>query len=216
MEYYILKLYKEEKKNNPEIEQGFDRFEPRLKIIIYINFIVLIASCLATFWIVINYPGKLWFLWAFVGAVFSGIDLLIIDDRNEREHLDMYAESYKKKIKILNKILRKKFKIDSKDKIEELINNYQEFVDKEKKKEKKRNHIIWYLLSICGGILAISFTNMQSMNINFTTWLYLAVDMLLLFGGINILIYFYGSSNLLKREYEIMIKDLKNLLILKY
>lgn len=30
MEYYILKLYQEEKKKCPDVEQGFDRFEPKV------------------------------------------------------------------------------------------------------------------------------------------------------------------------------------------
>lgn len=34
MEYYILKLYQEEKKKCPDVEQGFDRFEPKVKRIV--------------------------------------------------------------------------------------------------------------------------------------------------------------------------------------
>ena len=33
MEYYILKLYQEMKKENQNMKQGLDRFQPRLKMV---------------------------------------------------------------------------------------------------------------------------------------------------------------------------------------
>ena len=29
MEYYVMKIYQEEKQKCPEVKQGFDRFEPK-------------------------------------------------------------------------------------------------------------------------------------------------------------------------------------------
>lgn len=34
MEYYILKCYQESKNECPDVEQGFDRFEPKIKKIV--------------------------------------------------------------------------------------------------------------------------------------------------------------------------------------
>lgn len=53
--------------------------------------------------------------------------------------MDKYVDSHKKKIDVLDEVLQSKFQINNKEKIEELMNIYQEYIDKETSKEKKRN-----------------------------------------------------------------------------
>lgn len=67
MEYYILKFYQDEKKKNPEIEQGFDRFEPKLKKIVIGCFIVMFASCIEMLIMVFLSQKQLWY---FIGMFF--------------------------------------------------------------------------------------------------------------------------------------------------
>ena len=43
MEYYILKLYQEAKKECPDVEQGFDRFEPQTKKTVISCFIMMVV-----------------------------------------------------------------------------------------------------------------------------------------------------------------------------
>lgn len=72
------------------------------------------------------------------------------------------------------------------------MNIYQEYIDKETSKEKKRNSIILTIFSVFAGVLTISFENMGVIGIDFTNWLYVATFLLVLlqqleFGFIHIL-----------------------------
>ena len=102
------------------------------------------------------------------------------------------------------------------EKIEELMNIYQEYIDKETSKEKKRNRIILTIFSAFAGVLTISFENMGVIGIDFTNWLYVATFLLVFVATAGIWIYSYTFFDTLKRKYELMIKDLKELLLLKY
>lgn len=51
--------------------------------------------------------------------------------------MDKYVDSHKKKIEVLDEVLQSKFQINNKEKIEELMNIYQEYIDKETSKEKR-------------------------------------------------------------------------------
>ena len=104
----------------------------------------------------------------------------------------------------------------NKEKIEELMNIYQEYIDKETSKEKKRNSIILTIFSAFAGVLTISFENMGVIGIDFTNWLYVATFLLVFVAAAGIWIYSYTFFDTLKRKYELMIKDLKDLLLLKY
>ena len=106
--------------------------------------------------------------------------------------------------------------ITNKEKIEELMNIYQEYIDKETSKEKKRNSIILTIFSAFAGVLTISFENMGVIGIDFTNWLYVATFLLVFVAAAGIWIYSYTFFDTLKRKYELMIKDLKDLLLLKY
>ncbi|MDY3829440.1 MAG: hypothetical protein SPK49_00815 [Erysipelotrichaceae bacterium] len=45
MEYYILKLYQEAKKKCPDVEQGFDRFESKIKKIVIVCLVAIFTAC---------------------------------------------------------------------------------------------------------------------------------------------------------------------------
>ena len=97
-----------------------------------------------------------------------------------------------------------------------MIKIYQEYVDKEADKEKKRKSIILAIFSALASILTISFENMGIIGINFINWLYLATFLLVFVAAAGIWIYSYTFFDTLKRKYELMIKDLKELLLIKY
>lgn len=142
--------------------------------------------------------------------------LISVDNKDQRNHMDKYVDSHKKKIEILDEVLESKFQINNKEKIEELMNIYQEYIDKETSKEKKRNSIILTIFSAFAGVLTISFENMGVIGIDFTNWLYVATFLLVFIAAAGIWIYSYTFFDTLKRKYELMIKDLKELLLLKY
>lgn len=142
--------------------------------------------------------------------------LISVDNKDQRNHMDKYVDSHKKKIEVLDEVLESKFQINNKEKIEELMNIYQEYIDKETSKEKKRNSIILTIFSAFAGVLTISFENMGVIGIDFTNWLYVATFLLVFVAAAGIWIYSYTFFDTLKRKYELMIKDLKELLLLKY
>lgn len=139
--------------------------------------------------------------------------LISVDNKDQRNHMDKYVDSHKKKIEVLDEVLESKFQINNKEKIEELMNIYQEYIDKETSKEKKRNSIILTIFSVFAGALTISFENMGVIGIDFTNWLYVATFLLVFVAAAGIWIYSYTFFDTLKRKYELMIKDL---LLLKY
>ena len=142
--------------------------------------------------------------------------LISVDNKDQRNHMDKYVDSHKKKIEVLDEVLESKFQINNKEKIEELMNIYQEYIDKETSKEKKRNSIILTIFSAFAGVLTISFENMGVIGIDFTNWLYVATFLLVFVATAGIWIYSYTFFDTLKRKYELIIKDLKDLLLLKY
>ena len=127
-----------------------------------------------------------------------------------------HKESYKRRLEILAKILREEFHLDTREKIEELIEIYQEYVTGKNQEEKERKKIILLFFSTCAGILTISFQNLGILGINFNAWILLAVLLLMFVGLITGWIYIYKYFEPLKGSYEMMIRDLKELLLIKY
>ena len=211
MEYYILKLYQEEKKKCPDVEQGFDRFEPKVKRIVITCLVVMFAACAE-----ILFPKLLWYFIGVIVCVVALFVLLGIDNKDQKKHMDKYVDSHKKKLEILEGVLVTEFGIKTEEKLNELINIYQEYVDKKNEEEKRRNGIILTIFSAFAGVLAISFENMGLMGIDFTNWIYLATFLLVFVAAASIWIYSYTYFDSLKRKYEMMIKDLKELLLIKY
>lgn len=216
MEYYILKLYQEEKKKCPDVEQGFDRFEPKTKKTVIACFIIMFVSCAEMIFTMLLFSKQLWYCIGMIVLLVTMAVLLGIDNQDQKKHMDKYVDSNKKKLEVLEKVLVNEFNIKDKEKIEELINIYQEYVDKETDKEKNRKSIILAVFSALAGILTISFENMGIIGINFINWLYLATFLLVFVAATGIWIYSYTFFDTLKRKYELMIKDLKELLLIKY
>lgn len=217
MEYYILKLYQEAKKKCPDVEQGFDRFEPKIKRIVIVCLIVVFAACVELIVTVLLFPRQPWYL--IIGAVFGLAALLAfwkIDNKNQKKYIDKYLASYKKKLEILENVLIIEFGIKTEEKLEKLINIYQEYVDKKKEEEKRRNFIILTIFSAFAGVLAISFENMGLIGIDFINWIGLVIFLFVFVAAASIWIYSYTYFDSLKRKYEMMIKDLKELLLIKY
>lgn len=216
MEYYILKLYQKAKQDCPEVEQRFNRFDPKIKKIIITSFIVVFASIAEMIVSILLYPRQLWYFWGLILCIIALFVILRIDNRDQKEHMDQYMDSYRKKLEILESVLATEFNICTKEKVEELINIYQEYVDKKKAEEKKRNGIILTIFSVFAGVLTISFENMGIIGLDFINWIYLATFLLVFVAAAGIWIYSYKFFESLKGKYEMIINDLKELLLIKY
>lgn len=176
----------------------------------------MFTSCAEIIFTMLLLPKQLWYCIGIIILLIAMAILISVDNKDQRNHMDKYVDSHKKKIEVLDEVLESKFQINNKEKIEELMNIYQEYIDKETSKEKKRNSIILTIFSAFAGVLTISFENMGVIGIDFTNWLYVATFLLVFVATAGIWIYSYTFFDTLKRKYELMIKDLKELLLLKY
>lgn len=176
----------------------------------------MFTSCAEIIFTMLLLPKQLWYCIGIIILLIAMVILISVDNKDQRNHMDKYVDSHKKKIEVLDEVLESKFQINNKEKIEELMNIYQEYIDKETSKEKKRNSIILTIFSVFAGALTISFENMGVIGIDFTNWLYVATFLLVFVATAGIWIYSYTFFDTLKRKYELMIKDLKDLLLLKY
>lgn len=216
MEYYILKLYQKEIKKCSDGRLGLKKYEPKIKKFVIIYFIIIVAAAIEMIFTIALFPNKFWYG---IGVIVMGGAVIVffkLENKNQENHMDKYMDLHKKKLRTLEKILKKDFNIKSRKKIEGLISIYQEWINKEKKKKKKRNRIIISLFSTVAGFLTISFQNMGIIGISFLNWLYLASFILLFTTMTVICIYSSNICITLKKSYEMMIKDLKELLLLKY
>lgn len=165
---------------------------------------------------ILLYPKRLYYLGGTVLLMIAGSILTLINNKDQKDNVSKYANSHKIKIEILNNVLKNEFAIDGKDKIQELIDIYQDYVNKEVEKEKKYNRVIVAICSALAGVLTISFENMEQIGINFNSWIYLAVLLISFAALATLIIYSNTFLDTLKVKYEMLIKDLKELLLIKY
>lgn len=216
MEYYILEFYQKAKKECLDEEQGGDGFEPKVKRIVNACFIVMFLAWAEMVVTMLLFPKQ---LWHFIGGILLVVALFVllgIDNMDQKKHMDEYLDLHKKKLEILENVLATKFGINNKEKLGELINLYQEYVDKKKEEKKRHCGIILTIFSAFAGVLVISFENMGLIGIDFVNWIYLATYLLVFVAAASIWIYSYTYFDSLRRKYEMMIKDLKELLLIKY
>lgn len=218
MENYILKLYQREKQKYPEVEQGFDRFKPGIVRWVVIGcFIGMIASCVGMIMTILLFPKQLrYYNTGAVALLIFMVIALVIDNINQKKYIDKYIDSHKKKLIVLGKVLKKEFNIKDKNKILELINIYQECVDRKIDQEKEGKRIITRVGAAIAGILTCLFQNISAIEMGFNSGIYLVATWIIFAVAIEILKCIYTFCNPLRREYEIMIKDLKELLLMEY
>ena len=142
--------------------------------------------------------------------------LLWVDNNEEKKHIDTHIDTRNNEIELLYSILSEKFNINSRQKVEELIDLYQSYIEKRSLKEKKRNRIIVAFFSACASVLALSFENMETIGINFNNWIFWTFTGILFVATASIAIYIIFPSGNLKNKYELMIRDLREMILLKY
>ena len=216
MEYYILKDYEKKLESDNQIKEGFNRFSEKEKKWAIIWFVVLTISLLVAIITLIKFQKELWYLLWLGISIICVLALWRLDTQNQKRYMREHKESYKRRLEILENILRQEFHLETREKIEELIEIYQEYVTRKNQEEKERKKIILLFFSACAGILTISFQNLGILGINFNAWVLLAILLLLFVGLITGWIYIYKYFEPFKGSYEMMIKDLKELLLIKY
>ncbi len=216
MEYYILKCYQDAKDKCQDVKQGFNRFTKRMKMVIIFCPIIAVGSCVEMIITMILRPEQLWYCIGIIALLATIILLVYVDNSEKKKSMDEYVGTQKKKLEILDDILQNKFNIKNKEKVENLISIYQEYIDNETNKEKKRDKSIVAGFSALGGILTVTLENMELIGIGLDKWLYLAVFLFIFVVEAGITIYMFSFFDSLKRKYERMTKDLRELLLIRY
>lgn len=73
-----------------------------------------------------------------------------------------HTDEYKNQLIILNKILKKTFNINSKEKILTLIEMYKTYITKNEASNKTRDKLIFTLFSALSAILSTSLANLKT------------------------------------------------------
>ena len=212
MEYYILKLYQEAKLKDLEVEQGFNRYETKVKRWLIICMVLMSISVLEMIVTVIIFPDK---MWCGIGMVLCFVFIFVsiwIDNTDEKKRINKYVNTHKKKLNILKEVLATEFGIDTREKVEELIAVYQGYINEKTEREKKNNRVIVYVCSGVGTILAIIKDYCSSIEM----LIGVAFGIVFLSACVVGLISLYSKVDTLKTKYEIMVKDLKALLLIRY
>ena len=216
MEYYIMKMYLQEKEKREDLEQGFNRLSEKRKchllILIGIMTIAYVTMCLGLFY----WSEKIWTLIPAAVLILCVMGARVIKNNDEKENLDRYANTYEKKLAILQEILETKYGVNSKEKLVELINLYQRIVDAKEQEEKRKNTIVLTIFSVFAGICSITFTNLAVMGISFIQWLAVVIILLSLVFVVAFVIYTDILFDTIKKDYLGMIKDLEELKFKQY
>lgn len=216
MEYYILKKYEEEKSKDNEIEKGFKRFSNKVKRLIYLLLVIMAVACTEMIITLFIFPNTVWQLIGMLCCIVSAFALVFIAEKDLKENLDDYVASYSKKINILHRILKENFSVDTKDKLDILINKYQGYIDERRDEEKKRNKLIFTIFSGFVGVLSISFSNLDVIGMNFIDWMNLAAFMIIIIGVIGVCLYSLKYIDTLQKKYKNILLDLEDVKLIKY
>lgn len=215
MEYYIMKKYQKEKERQ-NVENGFGRYFGKTKVKIIICFVVMFLSLGEMMLTIFFFPTQLWYWIGVAMTIASFVVLKIIDGKDEKEHLNRYADSYEMKLDILYELLSTEYKVTTKEKMEELIVLYKTVIKEKEEEEKRRKTVIITLFSAFAGVLSISFTNLNVIGITFEYWLVLAVVLAICVSVIALSIYMENFFDSIKKQYIAMVKDLEELKFKNY
>lgn len=215
MEYYIYKVYKNKQEEDESLKLGLDIYDSKEKKRLIFCFIIGIVAIIEMIATMILFPRRAWSL---LGILIFAIDMLAIlhiDNKYQKNHMDKFTNFQKNKLEILEKVLFE-YNINNRTKIEELIAIYQEYIDKKTQETKRFQKIFTLLLSAAAGVLTISFENMRTIEMDFLTWVYFSEILLSFTAIIGFVMFFNMKFDPIKKYYQIMIKDLKELLLIKY
>lgn len=211
-----MKKYEEVKNKDSEVEKGLKKFSIKTRRVIYSLFATMILGCLEMLITLIILPKTIWGLVGMFFCIIPILILIVIDNKDVKLHFDDYVNSYSKKIDLLDIVLSDCFGINSKEKIVELVEKYKKNVDEKDKEEKVRNKVIITLFSGFAGVLSISFSNLEVIGLDFSSWIYLVAVILIFISGIGLWLHSYKYFDTMKKKYMYMIKDLEDLIFMKY
>lgn len=209
-EYFKLK------KENNENQNNNDSVSKAIEIAIRICLGGLFIAIVTILIISIMEPENSLIYIPLVVGMLALCVFIILDKVERNRNLAKYVELGKQKVDILDDLLLKKYGISTKEKVNELLMIYQNTIEEKKSEEKNRNKTLGTLYSAFAGILTISFSNLDVIEIDFEMWMRFALLLLIFLGGASFYAMVCTQYDPIKRKYSIMIKDLEEVRLLKY
>ncbi len=213
MEYYIMKRYQKAKREASDVEPGFSRFSNGQKVTVIICLVLVVASGVG---LAILSQLRVSFWWCVLCVLVFAIAIivfLIIVSKDEKQHFEKYENGKHKKLLLLYKILQENYGVYSEEKVKELIIKYQNYVEKKEEEEKQRNKIMLTLLSGFSVVATLTIENIEKIGMGIDFWLTCIVIAAFLFAGFGLYIYSAKCFETLKKQYEVMVNDLQDLLL---
>lgn len=208
MENYIIKLYEQGKS---EVSKKKTALRIWLLVLLYVTIGWCCNSILA-----MVFHSENWFIICSMNVVVLMTVIAIIDYIDERINISRHKDNYERNIDILYDVVSKVVINLNREKIEELINNYQVIIEDKKSKLKYRNKLIYATGTAFGTILSLSFANMDKTGIGFSDWIKVCIVCVLIMVIIMFPLVIYNFIDYQEKEYESIIKDLRNLLFMKF
>lgn len=216
MKDYIINKYETEKRNKENQNGKKPLVSTKEDAAILFLFIAMILGYVEMIITFTFFSNK---LLPFVGIVVCFIVVVILSiiySIDQKKWIDKNIERYYEDLDLLQKVLNDYFQIQSKEKIIELVNQYQKTFDLKEKKEKKLYNLIIPLISSLIGLASIFFNTSGIKGMGFRGLLSFILMIIIFAAILRFGIYVFECFDKKTKRYKKMIERLEDLLFLKY
>ena len=215
MEYCILCKYKDELKKLGAATE-WEKLKMRERIEIKVCMGLIPAAGLMIFisfleWIKKDYEVVAVLL-ALIGTVFLTVFYYTIQWHDS----DRVKKKRKKQLKMLSDILRLHFNIQTREKIQELIDIYQAVLDRKEKEEKKLKGIMLFSANLVIAALSALWKYGSGNSEGISAWIEIAIILMVTIAVGWVLFILLTKTDSFRNGSEMMVRDLKDLQLMKY
>lgn len=216
MEYYILKIYENEKKKH-HLKLGYNRFSKKEKRVVYFMFAVMFITLVISVLVRISFHTTYTHLLGFVPILVALFVIFHVDKTNEKNAHNANVQEHIKKIDVLYNLLKEEeINITTKTQIEALINKYNKYINDRENRNKRISKIIVTMSSVLITILTVTFQSMKDIGMQLIDWICFAIVLSTVFIVVGLLIYTSKFFDTLRLSYKKMVDDLEDVLLLKF
>lgn len=216
MEYYIYNLYKEKKNKDDRLKNSGNAKDKWIENTMRILFVILLISCIVTIMMIGLRLNIVITTLSLIIMLITIIGLFVLYNYDEKKNVEKHIETHITKVDILYDIITNRYNINTKEKVNELINMYESVIEKKENEEKRKSSLIKIFMSGYAGVMSISFANMSDVGLTLDVWIGIAVIISLYAVAIASAVYVPEIFDSTKKKYTRMVKDLNDILLIRY
>ncbi|MEE0959160.1 MAG: hypothetical protein UH654_03880 [Lachnospiraceae bacterium] len=206
MEYYICQMYYEHLNNNAKNNIKTKKFQ-----ICILGLLLILGSIFSSLYVFSK--SKCSMVISCIFYILTALVILCFMIQDEKSELENKMDTYQKNLAMLFGILSK-YKLNTKDRIEQLILLYQNDINEFERESKIKYRKIKFLFTCISGVLALIIENKLKSNTSLIlVSIIIALSCLILGSYIE---YVADFNNITKQRYKLMIKHLNELCIFKF